>query len=210
MAVNPFYRAEDLKNLECPDHSSCELPQRVGAPARGGCRIREAIDEVDLEAANRAAQASVAAGTDEIAFRAVRVANAAELKLLTANLDEVPLHFEYADEPLIRLLIEWLRERHRDPVSTGFDALANVEFAAKVITAAQSRFVPFTIHAEEFEESGATRLKRLDSRLLPAWIFWQPCRSARSGWTMQRRRWSSVSRLAQITFSRLPSCARSD
>ena len=28
MAVNPFYRAEDLKNLECPDHSSCELPQR--------------------------------------------------------------------------------------------------------------------------------------------------------------------------------------
>ncbi len=161
MAVNPFYRAEDLKNLECPDHSSCELPQRVGAPARGGCRIREAIDEVDLEAANRAAQASVAAGTDEIAFRAVRVANAAELKLLTANLNEVPLHFEYADEPLIRLLIEWLRERHRDPVSTGFDALANVEFAAKVITAAQSRFVPFTIHAEEFEESGATAVEEI-------------------------------------------------
>ena len=57
---------------------------------------------------------AVAAGTEEIAFRAVRVANAAELKLLTANLGEVPLHFEYADEPLIRLLIEWLRERHRD------------------------------------------------------------------------------------------------
>lgn len=161
MAVNPFYRAEDLKELEYVDRSPGELPYRPCAQARGGCRIRETIDAADLEAANRAAQAAVAAGAEEIAFRTVRVANAAELNLLTAKLSEIPLHFENADEPLIELLIEWVRERRHAAVSTGCDALANVDFAARVITAAPAGFVPFTIHAEAFEESGANAVEEV-------------------------------------------------
>ncbi len=125
--------------------------------ATGGWRIREAIDAADLEAANRAAQAAVAAGAEEIAFGTVRVTNAAELKLLTANLGEIPLHFEHADEQLIGVLIDWARERNQVAVSTGCDALANVEFAAKGIREAPAGFVPFTIHAERFRRSRSDR-----------------------------------------------------
>jgi methylmalonyl-CoA mutase len=160
LAVKPFYRAEDLQGLACVDTAPGEFPYRRGARARGGWRIREAIDESELEGANRAARAAVAAGAEEVSFRSVQVASTAELKLLIANLREIPLHFEHADERLIRLLLDWLKkERIGAPVSTGHDALANVEFAAEVIHSAPEGFVPFTIHGDVFEQAGATAVE---------------------------------------------------
>jgi methylmalonyl-CoA mutase len=161
MTVNPFYRAEDLKNLESYDVLSGELSHRLGSQRTDGCGIREAIDAADVEAANREAHAAVAAGAEEIAFCSARVTSTADLKLLTANLGDIPLHFGNADQHLIKLLDDWVRERHHGAVSTGCDALASVDFAAKIIAAPPDGFVPFTIHGEAFEESGATAVEEV-------------------------------------------------
>ncbi len=162
LAVKPYYRAQDLKGLACLDAAPGDFPYRRGARASGGWRIREQIDATDAEEANRAACAAVAAGAEGTAFSRLLVKSSAELEVLLKNLDEVPVHFEHADERLIRLLIErlskdWTGERRiAAEISTGCDALASLEFAANVIDAAQAEFVPFAIHGETFEEAGAT------------------------------------------------------
>jgi methylmalonyl-CoA mutase len=162
LAVKPYYRAEDLQGLGGVDTVPGEFPYRRGAQASGDWRIREVIEETQPEAANHAARAAVAAGADEVAFHAVRITNATELKLLVANLGEISLHFERADERLIRLLLDWLKEgRNGASVSTGCDALANLEFAADVIQSAPARFVPFTIRGDAFEEAGATAVEEV-------------------------------------------------
>ncbi len=77
LAVKPYYRAEDLKDLACMDAAPGEFPFRRGARATGDWRIREEIDAADAEEANRVACAAVAAGAEGIAFSAFRVEGAA-------------------------------------------------------------------------------------------------------------------------------------
>jgi len=161
LAVRPYYRTADLKGLANLDAAPGEFPYRRGVRARGGWRIREEIDVTDLAKANQAARDAIAAGADEVSFGAVQVESAAELKLLVANLDEIPLHFEHADERLIRLLAGWMKGHKRAPVSTGSDALKSLEFAADAIAASPVGFVPFTIHAEVFEERGGTAVEEI-------------------------------------------------
>ena len=69
-----------------------------GIRSTGGWRIREEIDAIDPEDANRAAQCAVAAGAEEIAFSRVAVANASDLGILLSNLSEVAVHFETASQ----------------------------------------------------------------------------------------------------------------
>jgi len=160
LAVKPYYRAGDLKDLACLNTAPGEFPYRRGARATGDWQIREKIDASNAEEANRAACAAVAAGAEGIAFSGRLVLSSGELSLLLANLDKVPVHFEHADERLIRLLLERLDKRPRAAgISTGCDALGSVGFAADVIHAAQAGFVPFTIHGEAFEEAGATAVE---------------------------------------------------
>ena len=112
---------------------------------------------MDAETANREARAAVGAGAEEIAFSSALVEGLADLDELLANLDEISIHFEVADEGLVRLLLEKLRAGRRAArVSAGCDALASVDFAAEVIKCAPDGFVPFTIHGDAFEEAGAT------------------------------------------------------
>jgi methylmalonyl-CoA mutase len=162
MAVKPFYRAEDLKNLAWVDVPPGEFPYRRGASATGGWRIREQIDAADADEANRQAQAAVAAGAEEIAFGGIAVENADQLEKLLANLDAIPVHFERADERLLRLLIE---RQSRTPraaeISSGCDAAASLAFAAEIAAAAPSAFVPFAIHAEAFADAGATAVEEI-------------------------------------------------
>ena len=156
-AVKPYYRAEDLRELACLDAAPGAYPYRRGARITGNWRIREEIDAAGAVAANRAAQAAVAAGAEAIAFSSPLVESSAELELLLVNLDEIPVHFERANEHLVRLLMEFLSKRPRAAeISTGCDALANVEFAAKAIAAAPAGLVPFTICGDALEEAGAT------------------------------------------------------
>ncbi len=162
LAVKPYYRAEDLDDLACVDTAPGEFPYRRGGRATGDWQIREEIDGTDAKEANHAAQAAVIAGAEGIDFSDLLIASAAELDTALANLGEVPVHFEHADERLIRLLTERVnRAQSAAPISTGCDALKSVEFAAEVIEAAPAGFVPFAIHGEVFEEAGATAIEEI-------------------------------------------------
>ena len=168
LAVKPYYRAEDLAELPTPVVQS-NIPWR----------IREEVDATDPEQANRAAINSVAAGAEEIAFHNVVVRNTSDLGLLLANLQEIPVHFPNVGEPLLRLLIERLKTRRdQAQVSTGFNPLANLDFAAGVLLTAPAAlvpftpaFVPFTFDSSELEESGATAVEEIGFTLAAAVDF---------------------------------------
>ena len=66
--VKPYYRREDIAGLAL-DAALVSAPYVGGA--RQGCnwRIREEIDAVDLEQANRDAQFAIASAAEEISFR---------------------------------------------------------------------------------------------------------------------------------------------
>ena len=153
LAVKPYYRAEDSVGLECQDAAPGAFPYLRGTQATGNWRIREEIDLANIAEANEAAKTAVVAGAEEIDFTHVAIHNAADLAALLANLQEIPVHFSHADESLLRLLIA---HKHPAPVSTGFDPLSNLDFAAEVVRTAPALLTPFTLHAEQFEESGAT------------------------------------------------------
>jgi methylmalonyl-CoA mutase len=172
LAVKPYYRAEDAAGLDYLDAAPGDFPYARSARSTGDWRIREEIEAVDPEQANQAARSAVAAGAEEIAFRNVVIGNASDLGMLLISLDEISVHFENAGEPLIRLLIERLIERQRpSPVSTGFDPLTNLDFAAEVVRTAPPALVPFTIHGDEFEESGATAVEEVGFTLAAAVDF---------------------------------------
>jgi methylmalonyl-CoA mutase len=169
LAVKPYYRAEDIAGLEYPDAAPGAFPYARSDRITGDWRIREEIDAADPEEANRAAHSAVLAGAGEIAFRNANLENASDLGMLLANLDEIPVHFENAGEPQLRILIAWLNGRQRlSPVSTGWNPLTNLDFAAEVIAAAPATLVPFTIHGEEFEEWGAMAVEEVGFTLAAA------------------------------------------
>src|ERR1700677_4439013 len=106
LEVKPYYRAEDLKGLASMEVAPGAFPFRRGVRTTGDWRIREAIDARDVETANREACSAVAAGAEGIAFSSFLVESSADLGLLLRNLDEIPIHFELADERLLRLVNE--------------------------------------------------------------------------------------------------------
>lgn len=169
LAVKPYYRAEDIVGLEYPDAAPGAFPYARGTHSTGDWCIREEIDAVDLEEANRAAHSAVLAGAEEIAFHNANIVNASDLGMLLANLEEIPVHFENAGEPQLRLLIERLNGRQRLlRVSTGWNPLDNLDFAAEVVVTAPYSLVPFNLHGEEFEESGATAIEEVGFTLAAA------------------------------------------
>lgn len=162
LAVKPYYRAEDIAGLGILDAASGDSSHVRNARFTGDWRIREEIVAADPKRANNAAQCAVAAGAEEIAFLNVAVRNASDLGLLLLNRQEVPIHFENAGEPFIRLLVRRLKDQPDSvPVSTGWNPFTNPDFAAEVIRAARPRFIPFTIDGSAFEESGATAVEEV-------------------------------------------------
>src|SRR6185437_4049377 len=164
--VKPFYRAGDVSELPCVSD----------ARAIAGWRIREEAGEADPEEANARAREAVAGGAEEIAFRGARVESASDLVVLLAGLERVPLRFENADARVVRLLQERFAKRtHGALVSADFDPLMDPRFAAEVIGAAPSGFVPFTICAERggavdtvraAAEAGAAYLSAMRGRVV--------------------------------------------
>jgi methylmalonyl-CoA mutase len=168
LAVKPYYRAEDIAGLEYLAAAPGSFPYVRGDRSTGDWRIREEVDAVDPATANRSACTAVVAGAEEIGFRNVRIGNASDLATLLANLQEIPIHFQNASEALILLLIE---RKMPLPVSTGWDPLTHLDFAAEVATTAPHTFVPFTIRGDEFEESGATAVQEIGFTLAAAIDF---------------------------------------
>src|ERR1035441_7988311 len=93
LAVKPYYRAEDLADLQYLDAVPGDFPYVRGSHCTGDWRIREEIDLADPEQANEAALSAVYAGAEEIAFTNVAVKNASDLGMVLVNLQGVPVHF---------------------------------------------------------------------------------------------------------------------
>lgn len=162
LAVKPYYRTEDIADLDFLDSLPGQFPYLRGARASGNWRIREEVDIADPEHANRAAVHAVAAGAEEIAFTNAAIRNASDLGMLLANLNEVPVHLQNAGETLVLLLVKRLQERHHTvSVSAGFNPLTNLDMASEVIRTAPAVFVPFTIDASSLEESSATAVEEI-------------------------------------------------
>ena len=161
-AVKPYYRAEDIAALELPDVAPGAFPYLRSARSTGDWRIREEIEAADPEQANQAARSAVAAGAEEIAFLKVAIKNGSDLGMLLVGLHDIPVHFETAGEPLLRLLIEQFREREdQRSITTGWNPLADPDFAAEVLCTAPPALVPFTLGGSELEESGATVVEEI-------------------------------------------------
>jgi methylmalonyl-CoA mutase len=172
LAVKPYYRAEDIAGLEGVDGAPGESLQLRSARFSGDWHIREEIDAADPEQSNRVAQNAVAAGADEIAFLDAAVRNASGLERLLVNLETIPVHFQNAGEPLLRLLIERFEELgNAQPISTGWNPLTNLDFAAEVLRSAPSALTPFTIDGSWFEEAGANAVEEVGFALAAAVDF---------------------------------------
>ena len=160
-SVRPYYRAEDLRGLACLDAAPGEFPFRRGTRATGQWGIREEIEEADLETANVAAAKAIAAGADAIAFGRLPVENIEELDRLLKNLNGTCVHFAQADSRLLRLLAEHAPKAAFKGISTGCDATSDITLAMSIAPELPDRLVPFTIHGEEFAESGATAAEEI-------------------------------------------------
>ena len=160
--VKPYYRAEDLAGLRFVDAPPGEFPYVRGTRASGGWRIREQIDAIDPEEANSAARCAVAAGAEEIAFAHVAVTNASDLGILLANLGEMPVHFSHASPGMVRLVLERMIRRQTGTTrSAALDWSADPAFCAEMISQAPASFVPFTIRAQDYHNSGATAVEEI-------------------------------------------------
>jgi methylmalonyl-CoA mutase len=161
-SVKPYYRAEDLAGIQFLNAVPGEFPYVRGIRPSAGWRIREEIRASDPEDANRAAQFAVAAGAEEIAFSGARVSNASDLGILLSNLSEVIVRFETGSSATASLLIDRLNNRPGGmTLSAGLDWSADPDVSASLLERAPSSFVPFTIHADSFQESRATAVEEV-------------------------------------------------
>jgi methylmalonyl-CoA mutase len=161
IAVKPYYRSEDIAGLNI-DQAPGNFPYLRGARTTGDWRIREEIEGADPEQTNRDAQKALAAGAEEISFLHVVVRNTSDLGMVLANLQDAPLHFENADDILIGLLCERLKEKpEARHISTGLNPLANPDFAASIVRDLPPALFPFTIHGEHLEEAGANTIQEV-------------------------------------------------
>jgi methylmalonyl-CoA mutase len=180
LAVKPYYRAEDLAGLSYLDAAPGSFPYLRGTRATADWRIREEIDEVDAEKANQAACSSIVGGAEEIAFCNIEIKSTNDLRILLANLPEIPVHFQNAGEPLLRLLME----KNPAPavstgvISTALDPFTNLIFAAEIVPHVPLTAVPFTIHGEKFDEAGATAVQEIGIALAAGIDFLAEMQSA--------------------------------
>jgi methylmalonyl-CoA mutase len=175
LAVEPYYRAEDLAGLDYLNAAPGSFPYVRGTRATADWRIREEIDETDAEKANQAASSAILAGAEEIAFCNVEIKSASDLRILLANLPEIPVHLQNADESLMRLLIE---KKPSSAVSTGMDPFTNLLLAAEIVSAASRTLLPFTIHGEKLDEAGATAVQEVGFTLAAGIDFLAAMQSA--------------------------------
>ena len=149
------------------------------SPATGAFAKKSML--ADPEQANRAARSAVAAGAEEIAFRNVVIRNASDLGMLLANLQEIPVHFQNADEPLIRLLIDTAKNGDRCRCRPDGIPSRTWNLRRKLLLAAPPALVPFTINGESLKSRERPPFRKLDSRLRLESIFSRKCNPAR--WT---------------------------
>jgi len=193
ISVKPYYRAEDLHGSTALD--SAPFPLARYASTTSGWRIREEVNQVDPEEANHAAREAVAAGAEEIAFTRAAIAGPSDPALLLANLAEIPVHFERVDAHGIHLLIDRLGKvaaPHSASLSADLDPFADLDESFDLLSNRPTCLAPFVLHAEQFQESGATSAEELGWTLAAAVDFLAE---------MQQRGLSPEDVAGSITFS---------
>jgi methylmalonyl-CoA mutase len=173
--VKPFYRAEDIDDLQSQLASAPgEFPFVRGAHATNDWSIRQTIDLPDPAQANAAARQALAAGAESIAFeilpegaflRGVAVQNAEDMRRLIKGLDGVPLSFRarQAARAILALYLAEVKEPAGVTGSIDFDPLGDL-----LLDGASSR-TPQEIFADaaetlKFAAGKAPRLRTLAVR----------------------------------------------
>lgn len=173
IAVKPFYRSEDIRELPNLDALPGEFPYLRGTRLSNAWRIRERISAGDVRSANESARKAVAAGAEDIAFdlQKIRVETASDLLSLVESLD-CPVHFEAGPDGLnvLRLLAEAAGTRHGlagsldyDPHLDGIEA-SEVDAMLELVRRVASRapgFRPLSVNAHRFRDSGGGIVQEL-------------------------------------------------
>ena len=138
ITVKPFYRAEDLKDLQYQlDSAPGEFPFVRGTRATNDWSIRQTIDLTDPAQANAVAHQALAAGAESIAFeilpegaflRGVAVQSAEDMQRLIKGLNGVPLSFRahQAARAVLVLYLAELKESASVAGSIDFDPLGDL------------------------------------------------------------------------------------
>ena len=133
LAVKPYYRAEDSRDLSFLSAAPGKFPYVRGARPTAEWRIREDVDASDPEQANSLAREAIAAGADEISFSAVQISVPADLARLLANLENIPLRFQGLAQRSAAMAADWVEGFPAgEQVSADIDPLANLELAAEL------------------------------------------------------------------------------
>ena len=172
LAVRPYYRAEDVRDLKFPNVAPGEYPYARGTHARGDWRIREEIDSADPKNANRSAIEAMQAGAEEIALLGAHFENQSDVGLLLANLNEIPVRLQGLSKQSARIAAEWFRTRADvGRLSADVDPLADPAFSSELLSAPMPALRMFTISAENYEESGLGAIEQIAFTLSAAVQF---------------------------------------
>ncbi len=133
IAIKPYYRAENLQELQYQEALPGEYPYVRGYNDSSNLwRIREEIVVTDVVKANKSALAAIAAGATAISFKVKELAFKEEMaKLLKGiNMEEIAIHFasSHSYSILAHLLIAYVKKAGFDPAkmkgSFNFDSIA--------------------------------------------------------------------------------------
>jgi methylmalonyl-CoA mutase len=146
--VRPYYRAEDLEQLEYLNVPPSEFPFVRNTKTNNNWEIRQDIEETNPGRANETAVDAVARGAEGIGFNAKEIYNAEDLKVLLQNIDltVTSIHFTSAVSfsLLCDLLIHEVEEQKIDASkvkgSFNFDPLTYFLMYAKFYKSAENNF----------------------------------------------------------------------
>lgn len=131
--VRPYYRAEDLKNIDYLNALPNEFPYtRGGKTNKNEWEIVQQVSEKEPKKANAIALAAIQGGATTIAFCAKNIQSYSDMEMLLSNinLEEIGIKFHHASAylPLIELFMNYIRTHSFDMAKIrgglGFDAVA--------------------------------------------------------------------------------------
>lgn len=184
--VKPYYRKEDLEELEYLNIPPNEFPFVRGNKINNPWEIRQDIDEPKPDKANRIALDAISRGADAIGFDAKETELSEDMKTLLQGIDltKVSVHFTSASSyPVIyNLFIEEICRQKINPVlvkgSFNFDSLGHFLLYGKFYLSQDKNFseagslvkniindLPnfkaITINGQYFHDAGSTIVQEL-------------------------------------------------
>ncbi len=157
ITVRPYYRREDIENIEWLQLAPGEFPYTRGVSASNSWKICQEINDSDCAAANKAAQTALAGGADEICFRRAFPETAGDVAALFSGLDAANTYFETPAAPALARLF-------RDagaPAAVRFNPAWSYDDAASLLREARPGSRPIMIPGAAFHESGGTTVQEL-------------------------------------------------